>query len=426
VKALINVTVYDYYTYHPSSYVVFDKKIIEIGKMEDFNFEKATIIDGDGMLLLPGLINFHTHIYSTLIRGLDMGATPETFMDVLTQIWWRFDQALTLDDLYISGLVYGQSSIKCGVTALIDHNASGAIKGSIRTLRNAVKETLGMKGLFCFETSDRFNVAECIEENLTAIESGDSLFGLHASLSLSDKTMNRIEPVIGSVPIHVHVAESAMDEAHALETYGMSVVHRLGRFNLLNEGSLLAHCVHVDEEEAELIGKSKCSVAINPTSNMNNAVGSFNYKLLRDNDIQLVVGTDGLGCNVAKEWQNLYYVGKNTMNEPAGIALDDIKTYLGQSYEYFNQLSGERLGRIEKGYAADFMLVDYQPPTPINEKNIFAHVFYGIFDQLNPKNVYISGDEKLSDYKLTQEFQTDMGEVNALWERVRKRDGFTY
>ncbi len=426
MKALINVTVYDYSTYHPSSYVVFDKNIIEIGKMEDFNFEKAIIIDGDGMLLLPGLINFHTHIYSTLIRGLDMGARPETFMDVLTQIWWRFDQALTLDDLYISGLIYGQNSIKCGVTALIDHNASGAIKGSIKTLRNAVKETLGMKGLFCFETSDRFNVAGCIEENLTAIESGDGLFGLHASLSLSDKTMDRIEPVIGSVPIHVHVAESAMDEAHALETYGMSVVHRLGRFNLLNEASLLAHCVHVDEEEAELIGKSRCSVAINPTSNLNNAVGSFDYKLLRDNDIQLLVGTDGLGCNVAKEWQNLYYVGKNSMKAPAGIDLDDIKAYIIDSYEYFNNLSGERLGQLKKGYAADFMLVDYKSPTPIDEANIFAHVFYGVFDQLNPKYVYISGDEKLSNYKLTQEFEIDECEVNALWERVRKRDGLTY
>lgn len=432
MKAIINITLYDFKKYQPHSYVIFDEKIREVGLMEDFEASKylmknggsndlydVNIQDGEGKLFMPGLVNFHTHIYSTLVRGLDMGVRPRNFREVLSDIWWYFDRQLTVEDLYTSARLYGMDSIRSGVTALIDHNASGEIEGSIPAIRRAVKETLGMKGLFCFETSDRFDIAQCIDENIQALGHGDGLFGLHASMTLSPETLAEISDVLGAAPIHIHVAESMEDQEDAMAKYQVPVVKRLEQYNLLNEGSILAHCVHIDEQEVKSISSHGCTVAVNPTSNLNNAVGLFDYRLLKEHGIDMVVGTDGLGTNVAREWQNLFYVGKQSMADPGGIGLDDIRQAMVRSYEIFNELSGEKIGRLEEDFAADFMLVDYDPPTPMDDDNIFAHVFYGILENLRPHTVYANGVLRLEDYQLTYE-KVDVDEqIETLWERVR-------
>ncbi|MBN2897222.1 MAG: amidohydrolase family protein [Clostridia bacterium] len=420
MKAIINVTIYDYLAYHPSSYVIFDKQIVAVGSMKNFKTDQLEIIDGQGMLLLPGLINFHTHIYSTLVRGLAIDAEPKDFKGILEDLWWRFDRQLTLEDLFASAVRYGEASLRAGVTAVIDHNASGAIDGSLEALRKGIKETLGMKGLFCFETSDRFNVDHCIEENLRGIANGDGLFGLHASMTLSDETLSRVEKVLGETPIHIHVAESTMDEDKTLSKHHMSVVHRLGRYNLLNPGSLLAHCVHIDDEEAALMAQNKCYVAINPSSNMNNAVGSFKYEKFRSHNIGVLVGTDGLGVNIARAWQDLYYLGKNEMRDPSGISLDEIRHHIIQSYVYYGQVSGHKVGRIEADYDADMMLIDYKAPTPMNEANVFAHIFYGVYDNLRPRHLFIEGKKKIEHFLLLEGFSGPYEKTEALWEKVRR------
>jgi cytosine/adenosine deaminase-related metal-dependent hydrolase len=420
VKAITNVHVYDFETYSPDSFVIYDENIIKIGPMKKFKDKDYEIIDGKGQLLLPGLINFHTHIYSTLIRGLDLGVTPENFLDILNDVWWRFDRVLTCEDLYESALRYGEDAIRNGVTALVDHNASGEISGSLEALRRGIKEVLGMKGLFCFETSDRFNLGDSIKENLSAIKNGDGLFGLHASLTLSDESLSRVSQVLETSPIHIHVAESKMDEEDALQKYRMSVVHRLGRFNLLNRNSILAHCVHIDDEEAELIAMNKCCVALNPTSNLNNAVGIFDYKRLITHGVTLLVGTDGLGSNVAKEWQSLYYLGKHAMGKPSGIGLEEVKGHIRESYLVYNALSGDQVGLLKEGYSADMVLLDYKPPTPMDKKTIFAHVFYGLLDSFRPSHVFIEGKIKLENYVLVEGIAESYGKVLDLWEKVRE------
>lgn len=421
MKAIINVNVYDYSAYHPSSYVIFDEHIIEIGPMKKFKNQDLEIIDGKGKLLLPGLINFHTHIYATFIRGLVIGEEVDNFWDILNKIWWQFDQHLSLEDLYESAIRYGEASIKSGVTALIDHNASGEVKGSVDAIRRGIKDTLGMKAMFCFETSDRFNVADCLEENLHAIESGDGMFGLHASLSLSDESLGQVSKMLGDAPIHIHVVESKMDEEDALYKYRMSVVHRLGRFNLLNKASILAHCLYIDDEEAELIASNNCYVAINPSSNLNNAVGCFDYNRLRKYGVKLLIGTDGLGTNIAREWQNLYYIGKCSMKNPSAISLDDMKGHIVKSYEIYNELSGEQVGLIKADYTADFVLMDYKAPTTLSEKTIFSHVFYGVFDSFRPSHVFINGKKKLENYLLVEGCAGPYEKVEALWEKVRNK-----
>lgn len=419
MKAIINVRIYDFINYIDNGYIIFDKKIIETGNMKDFN-KTMERIDGNRKLIIPGLVNFHTHIYSTLFRGLNMHASPQTFRNILEDIWWKYDSQLQHEDIGLCAQIYSTESIKSGVTAIVDHHASGEIAGSLDVLRNVIKNSFGLKGMFCFETSDRFDVDECIKENLTAILMGDGIFGLHSSLTLSDETLLKSKSAAIEVPIHVHIAESIEDEEYSLIKYKKNVIERFDDFDLLNKNSILAHCVNINEKEAEIIGKRECIVAINPSSNMNNAVGLFNYSLYKKNNLNIVVGTDGLGVNIAKEWQNLYFTGKQSMNDPSGIKLNDIRNYLIKSYELFNEISNYKIGKFENGYDADFIVLDYLPPTPINEDNVFSHIFFGAFDNLRPSEVFVNGEYKVKDYKSQLKFEINYEIVNRLWKRIEE------
>ena len=105
--------------------------------------------------MLPGLINAHTHCYSTFARGLTTIKPARDFTGVLKNLWWRLDSALTTEDCYYSALLALLDSIRHGTTTIIDHHASPqAVGGSLAAIERAVRET-GLRACLCYEVSDR-------------------------------------------------------------------------------------------------------------------------------------------------------------------------------------------------------------------------------------------------------------------------------
>lgn len=415
MKAIINAKIYDYENFIEEGYILYDRQIIAVGPMSEYS-GKHEAYDAQGKLILPGLLNGHTHIYSALFRGSPLVASPENFTDVLKQVWWHFDKQLDLEAIQTSAYVYARECMKHGVTALIDHHASGVIQKSLLTLEMALTD-MGIKHLLCFETSDRFDMDACIRENLYAVRQ-QGHFGFHASMSLSEDSLSTAKAYVKDHPIHIHVAESLDDVVDCKDKYGMPIVHRLQKHGLLNKDSILGHCVHIDEEEAELIKEHGCYVAINPTSNLNNAVGLYNCDLLKRHDLQVLVGTDGLGANVAKEYQYLYYVGKQQLNHPSSLDLNFVKQTITRGYEYFNKLSKRRIGRIAKGYDADMILLDYDFLTPMNQDNVFGHILFGVFENMHPMMVWIDGEKEVDQYKVVQNDKGRLEDVLRLWGRL--------
>ena len=426
MKALINACTYDFISFSENRYILFDSEIKEIGDMKDFSGAEQ-VFDCVGCIVMPGLTNCHTHIYSTLSRGINIPFNPKNFKDILDQFWWKLDGQLDGDTTYYSGLVYGSDCIKNGVTTVIDHHASGlCINGSLNQLKKSICDVLGMRGIFCFETSDRFDIDECIKENMEFSKNNTQycagLFGMHASMSLSDSSLAKISSSINGLPIHIHAAESQDDVSDCLEKYGKRVVARLDSFGLLNKNSILSHCVHINEEEGSIIKERRCFVALNPTSNMNNAVGLADYELLRKSGIKCLLGNDGLGSNITRDYLNLVFSMKNRLSSPVKFNLDDLVQIVCNGYEYISEILNIKIGRIEKGYKADMIVVPYLPPTPMNESNILGHMFFGIFDNFHPKDVWVSGKQLLNHYKLrideNEIFLKAKEEGIKLWKRI--------
>jgi len=405
-------------------YVVFTDKILEVGPMERFRGADS-VEDLHGGFLLPGLVNAHTHVYSTFARGMMIPFNPRSFKDILTQLWWKLDSKLDMEATCYSALVSSVEFIRNGITTIIDHHASGVIRGTLETLKKAIVDEMGLRGIFCFETSDRFDVDEAIEENLSFSRKKDEksagLFGLHASLSLSNETLEKISKVLGDLPIHIHVAESEEDEEDALKKYGVRVVERLEKYGLLNENSILAHCVHINEKEARIIAERKCFIVVNPTSNMNNAVGLPDLKLFEEKGIKVLLGNDGLGYNLTRDMMNLYFSQKLLHKDPTYFSLNDLWKVLKNNYDLAGRILGVKLGKIEKGYEADMITLDYIPPTPLNEDNIHGHVFFGMLDNWRVKDTIVAGKYLMKDYTLRVDVGSIFKKAREIAEKVWNR-----
>jgi len=369
-------------------------------------------IDGDGKLAIPGLINAHTHLYSSLARGMSVSPFhPTSFTQILEQLWWKLDKALDPESIRASALAGVMEAARCGVTTLIDHHASpNAIPGSLDLVKEEVCDRLGLRGAFCYELSDRDGPersAQGIDENLRflgAIGDANPLcsgqFGLHASFTIENETIERVASRIpNGVGVHIHVAEGPEDEVLCEQEHGMRIVERLDRFGLLRPTSILAHCLHIDEAEKDLVAERDAIVVHNPRSNMNNAVGLFDMPGFLERGILTGLGTDGLGANMLAELFTAGILQKHGNSDPLVGPFDALDALLFRNNPRIaGQLLDVNVGRIAPGAPADIALLDYTPPTPLRSENALGHLLFGTaVHSLRVTDLFVAGKRVLSD-----------------------------
>lgn len=404
MNAIINARIYDYVTYIENGYLVYDDKIVEVGDMKNFkNKGYDRVEDFGGDLLMPTFVCAHSHIYSIFARGLILPFNPKNFQDILDQMWWKLDAELVNNETYYSAICAGEEFLLNGVTSVIDHHASGEILGSLKELRKAFVGPLKMRGIFCFETSDRYDVKACLKENSSFAKKypGEGLFGMHASMSISDKTLKSIAKVQNGVPVHVHVSESEMDEEDSYAKYGKSIIERFDEAGILVPNSLIVHGVHLKDEELDIIAKNKCYMVVNTTSNMNNAVGLPYVKNYLDHNIPVMVGNDGLNSNMASEYMNVLFSGHVRAGSPTALGVGDVQQMIRNSYKYVGDRLGVKLGELKSGFEADFMRVQYTPFTKMDETNAPGHIVFGLFPNFKPSDVWTYGKKRVKNYKIT-------------------------
>ena len=431
MKAIINARIYDYDKYIENGYVIFDKKIVKVGEMDSFTNDGYQLIDAKGQMLLPNFVCAHSHIYSIFARGLALPFNPKNFQDILDQMWWKLDSQIDNEITYYSGIAAGSEFLLNGVTTIIDHHASGTeIIGSLASLKKALNNTLHMRSILCFESSDRYPIKDCVKENMnfanknhTEFVSG--LFGMHASMSLSDGSLKLISKKLNSTPIHIHVAESDMDENDCLEKYGTNIISRLDKYNLINKDSLIVHGVFMNDEELDIIKNRGAYIVVNTTSNLNNAVGIPDIKKYMKHNIPIMIGNDGLSSSMATEYLNAMYLTHLKNNNPIAMNIGHIFDIINNAYSYVGRRLGINIGKIRKDYVSDFMLIPYTPFTEMNSNNAFGHVFYGLFPNFRPNDVFVAGSTLVKNGELTSkkakaELIESRKYSEKLWKKVKE------
>ncbi|HOD17427.1 MAG TPA: putative aminohydrolase SsnA [Candidatus Cloacimonadota bacterium] len=384
-------------TLEPENPVLTDKSILiengiikKLAPRSEFPDFDGIEIDAEGKVAVPGFINAHHHFYSTMVRGLTKAIPAKDFTAVLNNLWWRLDKKLNRDDIYYSALMSELEAIKHGTTTIIDHHASpGMISGSLEEIAESVRQT-GLRANLCYEVSDRDGedkMREGVKENVNWLrfiqaepnEFLKGLFGLHAAFTLSDKTLEMIAAETENLNcgIHIHVAEAASDEEFNQLHYGKRIVNRLNDFHLLNDKSIAAHCVHIDENEMEILAKLKVAVVHNPQSNLNNGVGIADVVNLVQKGIMVCLGTDAMTVNMPEEIRCGIWA-QHLKHDPSQGFMEIADALLKNNAILANRYWGNKLGRIKEGMAADLVLFDYYPPTPLDETSWVGHIIYGL------------------------------------------------
>lgn len=385
-------------------------EIIDYGKEDEIleKYKYYPTLDANGRVIMPGLINTHHHLYSTFSCGLSVKVS-RNFVEILKNLWWKLDNALDSEEaIYFSALISLLRCIKAGVTTIIDHHASyGYIRGSLRKIRDALK-TAGIRGCLCYEVSDRWGEEKtevAIEENIEFIreckesndESISALFGLHASMTLSEKTLEKVSSSNGG--FHIHVAEDIIDVEDSIKKYGKRVIERLFEHKILGEKTICAHGIHINEKEMEILAETKTALIHNPQSNMNNAVGCADIPKALQKNVLIGLGTDGMTSSMFDEVRVVPLIHRNEKKDPNVMFLEGFNILTKNNPLIASRYFKKGVGRIAKGSYADIIVVDYYPSTPINKNNLAGHFIFGICNS-RVSDVITGGDIVMRNFNI--------------------------
>ena len=401
-------------------------------------YPDAEILDAGGQYVMPGNICAHTHFYGAFARGMAIpGPAPKDFPEILRKLWWPLDKALSLEDVRASAEVMLVDAIKHGTTTLIDHHASpNAIDGSLDVISTAV-DLSGLRAVLCYEVTDRDGTDRAqagIRENIRFLERSQAersgggrvagTFGLHASLTLSDETLDACRAAApDGVGFHIHVAEHEADEYDSLGKSGLRVVDRLLEHGILGPKTIVAHAIHIDIKEAELLAETESWVTHQPRSNMNNGVGVAPVEDLLRAGVKVGIGTDGFSHTMWEEWKTAYLLHKVWRRDPRRFSgIDAVQLGVYNNAALANIFFPEApLGQIIPGAHADLIFVDYHPHTPLNEGNLPWQIIFG-FNESMVTTTIVAGEVLMQDRQLlTMDEEAITAKARGLaphvWER---------
>ncbi len=364
----------------------------------------AGYVDANDGLIMPGFLCTHTHFYGAFARGMAIpGDPPRNFPEILESLWWRLDKLLTLDDTRANAEMFMVDAIRNGTTCMVDHHASpNAVDGSLDVIAEVVEQA-GIRACLAYEVSDRDGltvVADGIRENERFIRSLRSKrrqpaeagmvaasYGLHASFTLNSATLERCAAGGADLGVgfHIHVAEDISDEKDSTTRYGMRVVDRLEADHILGPRSIAAHCVHVRSDEISRLAQTHTNSVHNPRSNMNNAVGRAPVEEMVRAGVNVGLGNDGFSMNMMQEMKTAYLLHKLALEDPRAMPADLV---LNLAFQHnarimdavFSPFCNDfpRVGELSVGSAADLILLDYLPPTPLSSGNFPWHLIFGM------------------------------------------------
>lgn len=366
-------------------------------------------LDCRGAVVMPGLVNGHTHLYSALATGMPPPAqAPANFHEILQRVWWRLDRALDAASIEVSAAVGALDALHCGTTTLIDHHASpDCIAGSLDQIERGI-DSVGLRAVLCYETTDRNGAdgaAAGLQENRRYIErcaqrKGGrfaAMVGAHAPFTLSDSSLAACADLAAEFKtgVHIHVAEDLCDDRICRDAYGAPLVQRLQACGILDgdrgigAASIFAHGTQFEPDEAARISAQVAAVAHNPRSNMNNRVGYTSVAAMSN----VLLGTDGIGSDMFTEARHAWF---KACDAKAEVAPADVIGMLAHSAAVAGTRLGRKLGRLVPGAAADVVVTDYRPATPLNDANTPGHFLFALGPQ-HVRHVLVAGQWALRD-----------------------------
>ncbi|MFH1821002.1 MAG: amidohydrolase family protein [Methanobacteriota archaeon] len=355
-------------------------KIVAVGA--EFKDKADRVIDARGKVVLPGLVNGHTHLPMVLLRGL---ADDMPLMEWLTTKVWPIEQNMKDKDCQVGAQLGCLEMIKSGTTCFADQYFK------MEQVARGVDEA-GIRGVLSYGMIDMWDpkkresevrIAQDFVKNFQGKANGRilTMFGPHAPYTCSRECLLEAKELAKKfgVGIHIHLAESRDELKQVAEKYGKRPVEYLDSIGFLGPEVLAAHCVWVNENEVSILRDRGVKPVHNPVSNMKTGCGVAPIPEMLAVGIPVALGTDGAASNnsldMFKEMKAAALLNKvhkmNPVVVPAASALEMATINGAVALGLQN-----KIGSIEVGKKADLIIVDLKKPhlTPIH--SIISHLVY--------------------------------------------------
>ena len=359
-----------------------DDLIAEISdEIDDSNADK--IIDAEGKILLPGLINTHTHLSMTLFRGLADDLSLDSW---LNDHIWPMEANLNGDYCYIGALLGAVELIKSGTTTFSDMYFY--MEDVARAVDDAGIRAVLSYGMIDFGDAER-REAE-IKENMALYDACNGMadgrikvfFGPHSPYTASEELLVKVRELADehNIGIHIHVSETQKEINDSLDERGIRPFEYLEKIGFLGPDVVAAHCVWLSDEEIEIIKKHGVKVSHNPCSNMKLASGVAPVSKLIENDICVSIGTDGASSNnnldLIEELKTASLLQKVSTLDPKVLTSDEaieMATIKGAEALGLD----DEIGSIEVGKKADIILIDTNSANMVpDSSSLSSNVIY--------------------------------------------------
>ncbi len=364
------------------SLLIKDDLIAEIA--DEIDESKAgKIIDAQDKILLPGLINTHTHLSMTLFRGLADDLSLDSW---LNDHIWPMEANLNGDYCYIGALLGAIELIKSGTTTFSDMYFY--MEDVARAVDDAGIRAVLSYGMIDFGDAERRENE--IKENLELFKACNGMadgrikvfLGPHSPYTASEELLVKVRELANEydMGIHIHVSETQKEINDSLDERGIRPFEYLEKIGLLGPDVLAAHCVWLSDEEIEIIKKHNVKVSHNPCSNMKLASGVAPVSKLIENGVCVSIGTDGASSNnnldLIEELKTASLLQKVSTLDPKVLSSDEAIQMATVNGAKALGLDSE-IGSIEVGKKADIILIDTNTAnmTP-DSSNITSNIVY--------------------------------------------------
>lgn len=339
--------------------LISDGRIVKIGSSVDDDADR--IIDAAGKVLMPGLINCHSHIGMSIFRNY---GNDVPLMTWLGDYIWPLEAHLTGDDIYEASRLNILEMLRSGTTAFVDmyfemeHVAQACAELGIRALLTP--------GMTTPADDARLNGQRELHRKWHGGADGRIriMIGPHAIYTNTTADLKR-QVALGrelGCGFHIHISETAGEVENCLAEHGRTPVQLFDDLGMLDERTIAAHCVHLSDEDIALLAERRVNVCYNPASNMKLASGFMPLQRLLDAGVNVCFGTDGASSNNMQDmWRDLFLGSMIQKGIDADAQAASAMTMLALATRNGAKALGleDEIGSVETGKRADLILVDF-------------------------------------------------------------------
>ena len=414
INAIVLTMDDEFHIFEPGAVAIKDKFIVEVGPSQDIRskYSADDEIECDGKVVMPGLINAHTHVPMTLLRGL----ADDLRLDV-----WLLGYVMPVERHFVS-----PEFVQLGTKlACVEHIRSGVtcFNDMYYFEEDVAKATaeVGMRAI-CGQTVLKWPSpdAQTYEESIEAARDFISRWkdhelivpavAPHAPYTCTDEILQTTSALAAEfdVPLHTHIAETLKELIDSTHELGMPVIPYVKKHNLFKAKVIAAHCVHVDEGEIHTLHQFNAGVAHNPSSNLKLASGFAPTNTMLEVGVNVGIGTDGAASNndldMFEEVRLASFIAKATSGDPTALPAKTallMATRMGAQALHLSDITGS----LQAGLRADIILVNISPlhNTPRfrrNKESIYAQLVYAA-KSTDVTDVMVNGQWLMRDQELT-------------------------